>query len=499
MILDQTDNAGTPATLDDLFRRAGVRHPQELALVDPDNREHFTDHAPRRLTYAQADRAISAIAARLRAFNLPTDAVVALQLPNTVESVLALLGVLRAGMIAAPLPLLWHRADATAALRSTGAKALLTCARAGPAAQAEIATQVAADVFSIRHVCAFGTALPDGVAPLDDVFSADAEAKPVVPRLADPSAHIAVVTFDVTASGIVPLARNHRQLIAGGLGLCAVAELAPDARILSAIPLGSFAGIATTLLPWLMSGGTLTLHHSFDAISFAAQTCGHDFDAIVLPGAAMPRLAEAGLLAAAKTAIALWRAPERKQRAAPCQAGGSIVDVASFGDLGIVATRRGADGMPAPLPVGRVKAPEGGDAMPLIEIARSALGTVMVRGLMVPASGFPFGTKPHHAMTAGGFIDSGHPCRFAADAQALVVTAPPAGIASVGSYRFAARELDHLAESLAADATLVVLPQELTGERLAGHAPDRAPVAEELRRRGVNPLITSAFSRQQAA
>ena len=31
------------ATLDDLFRRAGVRHPHTLALADPPNLEAFTD------------------------------------------------------------------------------------------------------------------------------------------------------------------------------------------------------------------------------------------------------------------------------------------------------------------------------------------------------------------------------------------------------------------------------------------------------------------------
>ena len=60
MILDPARQSATPSpTLDDLFRRAGVRRPHAVALVDPPNREHFTDGAPRRLTYAQADRVIS--------------------------------------------------------------------------------------------------------------------------------------------------------------------------------------------------------------------------------------------------------------------------------------------------------------------------------------------------------------------------------------------------------------------------------------------------------
>jgi hypothetical protein len=497
MILDQTDNTTAPGTLDDLFRRAGVRRPGALALIDPENRESFTDGAARRLTFAQADRAISGVAARLRALNLPTDAVVALQLPNTVESVVALLGTLRAGMIAAPVPALWHRHDAVAVLRSIGAKALLTCTRVGGAAQAEIAAEIAAEVFTIRQVCAFGANVPDGVATLDEVFAA--EAKPIAARLADPASHIAAVTFDVTANGIVPMARSHRQLMAGGVGLCQAAGLAQDAHILSAIALGSFAGIATTLIPWLTCGGTLTLHHSFDAASFAAQTQMQDFDAVVVPGPVISRLAAAGLLDAAKAVLAVWRAPERMHRAEPCEARNVVLDVASFGELGVVALRR--DGIqPSPLPCGTMPSPEGdADTVPLLEIARSVSGTVMLRGQAVPVSGFPLGARPHHATSAGGFIDTGYPCRFDAEAKALVVTAPPAGIATVGSYRFVARELDRLAESLETDATFATLPQELTGERIAGHAPNRAAVVQELARRGVNPLISGAFLRPQAA
>jgi acyl-CoA synthetase (AMP-forming)/AMP-acid ligase II len=71
-------------------------------------RKRLTGRSPRRLTYAEADRAISTLATKLRGLGLQTDAVVAIHLANTVDSVIALLGVLRAGMIAAPLPLLWR-------------------------------------------------------------------------------------------------------------------------------------------------------------------------------------------------------------------------------------------------------------------------------------------------------------------------------------------------------------------------------------------------------
>ena len=106
-------------------RCAAVRGVDAIALSDPPNRGDIIGGEPRTLTYAQADRAISAFAARLRQLGLQTDTVVALQLPNTIESVIGLLGVVRAGMIAAQLPLLWRKRDIVNALRPLGAKVLV--------------------------------------------------------------------------------------------------------------------------------------------------------------------------------------------------------------------------------------------------------------------------------------------------------------------------------------------------------------------------------------
>ena len=497
MILGEHSGAGG-ATLDSLFRRAGVRHPDAIALIDPPNRADFTDGAPRRLTYAQADRLISRLAGRLRALGLATDTVVALQIPNTVESVVALLGILRAGMIAAPLPLLWHRDDIATALRPIGAKAIVTCTRAGAVPQAEIAMQVAAELFPIRQICAFGEAPPDGVVPLDDLFTADGSGAGAIARNANPPAHIATVTFDVATSGVVPVARNHKQLIAGGRGPHQEARLPEDAALLSAIPICSFAGMAVTLLPWLLSGGTLALHHSFAAETFAAQTRAQAYDAVVLPGPAAARIAAAGCLDDAKCVMALWRTPERLAAAAHWDHGAAMVDVASFGELGLVAARREADGAPLPIDCGAIGAPRGAaDALPVIETARSPSGTLLLRGPMVPALAFPpgaeNGSEPHLAPDADGYLDTGQPCRLTAGGLSLVVSGPPAGVATIGGYRLRMRDLDVMADSL--DATLAVLPQEFTGQRLAGSASAHATMLRRLQERGVGPLIVAAFHR----
>jgi non-ribosomal peptide synthetase component E (peptide arylation enzyme) len=67
---------GGQTTLDELFRYAADRRPDAIAIADPPDRAIFTDGPPRRLSYAEADRIISAIAARLRRIGLQTDTVV---------------------------------------------------------------------------------------------------------------------------------------------------------------------------------------------------------------------------------------------------------------------------------------------------------------------------------------------------------------------------------------------------------------------------------------
>src|SRR5437588_12701834 len=92
-------------TLDALFQRTLARKPDGLALLDPLNKQRITGQPPKRLTYREADRAISALAAHFVEAGLPANSIVAVQLPHTVEFVLTVLAAYRAGLVVAVLPL----------------------------------------------------------------------------------------------------------------------------------------------------------------------------------------------------------------------------------------------------------------------------------------------------------------------------------------------------------------------------------------------------------
>jgi len=492
-------------TLDDLFRRAAARRPGAIALADAPNRQTFTAGPPLRLSYAEADRMISAIAGRLRRMGLPTDAIVGIQMPNIVEHVLTVLGVLRAGLIAAPLPLLWRRADAVTALARVGAKALVACRRVGGFELCRLATHIAAEVFSIRYVCGFGGDLPDGVVPFDDLFTA-AKLDPVPPldRNGNAAAHLALISFEVGEDGPVPVARRHLELLAGGL--CALFEsgLEQDAGVVSAIAPASFAGICLTLVPWLLTGGTLSLHHPFDADIFARQRRDARAGTLILPAAVAFRLAETGLFAreGPTTVLAAWHAPEQLAASPEWpERDAVLVDVPIFGEAGVVAARRGIGGRPAALPLGPVGAPRdakgANGVVTVVELAATATGTLALRGPMVPRLSFPPGIErsdqPHFEIGRDGFVDSGYPCRVDPISNAMVVTGAPSGIVNVGSYRFPLCTLLETIGRIDGGAALAALPDPLTGHRLVGTAADLEAMAAALGALGVNPLVTAAF------
>jgi hypothetical protein len=497
---------GGRATLDDLFRRAVEQRPDAIALIDPPNRERFTDFPPRSLTYAQADRVISAIAGRLRWIGVRSDAIIGLQLGNTVESVLTFLAVLRAGMIAMPLPLLWRRADITNALSRAGASALIVSGRVGAHDQLDDAMQAAVETFHIRFVCGFGRNVPDGVVALNDLFSFETpdplpppEDRPYPPG---PAAHLAVITWDVSADGAIPVARSHAELATGGLAVLLESRLKQDATILTTLTMSSFGGLASALMPWLLVGGTLALHHPFDPDTFAAQQRAMNLDAVVLPGPLVGQLTEAGALAVdngLSSVLAVWPAPDRLARAPVWRkAGADLVDVLVFGEIGLIAARRGSGGRTGGVPFGPLAVPRGSKGGVIVgEIRATANGTVAMRGPMVPRFAFPPGVEqtnlPHLNVATTGFVDTGFACWGDQGNAPLVVTGPPPGMVSVGGYRFLMRDLQDAIAEVDATATLAALPDAMSGHRLAGSATDAAGLREALKGRGANPLLINAF------
>jgi len=487
-----------PPTLDRLFRRILARQPDALALLDPLNKPDITGQPPKRLTFAQAERAIAALSGHFIEAGLPANSVIAVQLPNTVEFMLTVLAAHRAGLIVALLPLLWRQAEVTVALNRTGARAIVTMSKIDGVSHADLAMNAAADAFSIRHVCGFGHDLPEGMASLDLALAEESQASRVVTQ---DGRRAAIVSYDVTANGFRAVPRTHLNLIAGGLAVFLESEVTQGATIMSAFAPSSFAGLASSLVVWLLSGGTLALHHPFDGDALEQQLNDDRCNTLVAPAQLALRLTETDIpsrLPALRNVIALWRAPEQIVSSplwtlphAP------LTDIYLFGEAGLFGARRATDGAPALIMPGPHGAPRSAAGATIAgETLITPKGTLGLRGPMVPVAAYPPPSPPSDALVATAprdYVDTDYAARLDRSTGAVCITAPPSGIMAVGGYRFLSQDLQEWAKRLGQGALLTALPDRLSGYRLAGRAPDNARARGALGALGLNPLMVEAF------
>ncbi|QPF81840.1 acyl--CoA ligase [Bradyrhizobium genosp. L] len=486
-------------TLDTLFKRILARQPDALALVDPFNKQRITGQTRKRLTYAQADRAIGAIAAHFVESGLPANSVIAVQLPTTVEFALTILAAHRVGLVVLPLPLLWRQAELTSALNRTAARAIVTCGRIDGVSYADVAMNAAAEAFSIRHVFGFGDDLPEGMASLDQAILQDSRTQRSVIQ---DGRKAALISFDVTSDGFRPVPRAHFSLIAGGLAMSFESDIAQGATIMSAFAPMSFAGLCASLVVWLLSGGTLVLHHPFDEETFETQFRDHECDTLFAPAQLALRLDERGLserLPSLHRAVGLWRTPEQvASSAAWSSQRASLTDVYLFGEAGLFSARRTSeDGSPAAIKPG----PHGASrdipgAAVAGEILLTPKGTLALRGPMVPVAAYAPPPPPGDSMIAPpprDYVDTEYAARADRATGAISITAPPSGVMTVGGYRFLAQELQEWSRRLGQGALLTALPDRLSGHRLAGRAQDNARARDALTELGLNPLMVEAF------
>ena len=261
----------------------------------------------------------------------------------------------------------------------------------------------AAEAFSIRHVCGFGTDLPEGMASLDNAILRES---PTARAVIQDGRKAALISFDMTSDGFRPVPRAHLGLIAGGLAISLESDVPQGATMLSAFSPMSFAGLASSLAVWLLSGGTLVLHHPFDEEVLEQQINEHALrhaDCAGATGAAAGRTRPCGApaeLAQCHRPVAHAGTGGSSASWAAQQA--TLTDVYLFGEAGLFGARRIAeDGSAALIKPGPHGAPR---ELPGSSIAGEILltprGTLGLRGPMVPVAAYAPPPPPSDSLIA---------------------------------------------------------------------------------------------------
>ena len=240
--ISRSASADAGTTLDDILRLNAARHPDAIALIDPPNRETFTDGAPRRLTYAQADRIVSAIAAAAARHRIVCgfdrrDAIRqyvrkhsdaarhhACRHDRGADAAAVAAHRLRCGLVA-------HRHQGADDLHARRRRRSRRARDAGRGRDFHDPSCLRISVRRCRKASSRSTICSIRRRPMrPSPFTPD--------RRDNPALHVAAITFDMTADGIVPVARSHAELLAGGLSMLAESRLAPDSHMLSSLARG---------------------------------------------------------------------------------------------------------------------------------------------------------------------------------------------------------------------------------------------------------------------
>ncbi|MEM1049608.1 MAG: AMP-binding protein [Pseudomonadota bacterium] len=386
-------------SLDAIFRKSAAAHPDRVAIVDAPDRTSWTSGSPQQLTYREADERINRIAALFSQMGLAPNHVIGLMLPNTADAVLTYLAAWRCGLVVAPFPLTWRKRSLQPALETIGAKAIVTQDRLEQNDLGTLMRDVAAEVFGIRYMLGFGKGLAEGILNIADVIGefGDAPVSVDVQRGDHAADHVATLTFSATADGqIIPIPRSHNQWIATGLMTLLEARIENGSAFLSPFVLTGTAGLGGALVPWLLSSGTLHLHHFRSLNGFAAHASKVGPDHVLCPAALEGNVTER--LDAAEvsaTLLPVWPGTHARTVARP-DGDRLVVDLTVLDELALFASRREA-GAPVGLPLGPVTVPGGSQqSLTLLEISSNAVATGMsekketrevlcVRGPMAPA------------------------------------------------------------------------------------------------------------------
>lgn len=274
--------------VDDVFRAAVAEAGDREAVVDPPNRDELTGGDQRRYTFAELDRLVDGLAARLLAVGLRKDDVLATQLPNTVEGVVTFLACARLGLVFCPVAMQFREHELRYILGKSGARAFMTVPRfkdTEPAARGE---RLLPEFERLHHLLVWREqeAAPTDLA-LDRLTEADTgPLGDYLDRLdIDPHETLTLCWTSGTESRPKGVPRHHAHWVVNGESCTECGQLREGENILNPFPMVNIASLGGMVMPWLMTRGKLVQHHPFDLPVFLRQMAEEKINYTVAPPA----------------------------------------------------------------------------------------------------------------------------------------------------------------------------------------------------------------------
>lgn len=273
-------------TIEDYLTELVISTPNKLAIVDPGNKASLCNTDQLRYTYAQLDQKINSVAEQLLKCGIGKDDIVAIQLPNIVELVITYFAVLRIGAISSPFPIQFREFECTQMLQSLDAKAVITMHKINDREYAAMFKELQKEVTALKYIFTYDESDVEDVYTLnlDQTSDESNELNNYRAHLSNTANDIFTICWTSGTEGKpkgVP--RSHNEWLISASASVDGAQLSAEDNILLTFPLVNMAGIGGVLVPWILTGGTLVLHHPFDFPTFLQQIDAENITYTLVP------------------------------------------------------------------------------------------------------------------------------------------------------------------------------------------------------------------------
>jgi len=264
-------------TIGELFLQTAARQPEAPAVIDAPNRPQISGDAPLSWRWQDVLTQTGRLVALFAAQGLRKDDVVVMQLPNCAEMHAIYLACALTGVVVSPVPVQYRAHELDHILQITGAQVAIVGVRVGSHAMAQDWVAQRARWPQLRHIWALGADVPAGTLDLRAAWAASAALSPTELRAqaqaAGVCAHDVLTICWTSGTEAQPkgVPRNHNEWLIIGQSVQDAGQLEPGAHMVIPFPFVNMAGISTSLMAWLISGGCLHQHHPFDLGVFVQQ------------------------------------------------------------------------------------------------------------------------------------------------------------------------------------------------------------------------------------
>ncbi|MBL1420144.1 MAG: acyl--CoA ligase [Alphaproteobacteria bacterium] len=256
-------------SIDLAFREKAQNHRSSIGLSG----YSVCDDQFSELSYAHIQAVVDKIALQLLFFGLKAGDVMAVQLPNSIETQILYLACWQKGIVVAPLPALWREYDVKQALIRISPEAYICPILHDGFNYTDLMYQIGFDISSIKLLFSVGGNPIDGCISLDEFFAHRPThdvnlLKPDDYPVVDANSTCLISFAKDDNDKEAPFYHSHNQLIAATKIFNSLAKPVLKNQITSPFPPTSMAVCALTIISWVLSDAKLTCYDGLMATEF---------------------------------------------------------------------------------------------------------------------------------------------------------------------------------------------------------------------------------------